>query len=254
MLETRIIPLLLYKKGGLYKTIRFAKPNYIGDPINAVRIFNEKEVDEIIVLDIEASLTKKGPDFKFIQNIASECFMPLTYGGGVSNVVQMKRLFRIGIEKVCLNTYAYKNPSLVSKAAKLFGSQAIIISIDIKKNFFGKYSVYIKNGTVNTGLDPVFYAQKMTKLGAGEIFLNNISLDGTMKGVDFDIIYKIVQALNVPLIACGGIGNIRHIKELIAKTNLSAVAVGSLFVYIGRNKGVLINYPDRKDIENIRKL
>jgi cyclase len=251
MLRPRVIPVLLLNNDKLVKSIKFKSLNYIGDPLNAVKIFNEKEVDEISILDISEKLRSKEPNFKLIEEIASECFMPLSYGGGISTLEQIKILFSIGIEKISLNTVLHSNPQLVNDVVNQYGSQSIIASIDVKKNLFGKYEVFTRSGTVNTKHDPVFFANKMQSLGVGEILLNSIDRDGTMKGYDLDLILNITSKINIPLIACGGAGNLDHMKKALNESKASAVAAGSMFVYHGKHNAVLINYPNQNDIENL---
>lgn len=249
MQTVRVIPTLLLKNEGLVKTIKFKNPKYVGDPRNAVKIFNEKEVDELVFLDITASIIGKGPNFQMIEEIASECFMPLGYGGGINDMDSIKKLFSIGIEKVSLNTALHSNSELLKNASDQYGSQSIIASIDVKKNLFGKYEVYTKGGSINTKKDPIKFAVEMQNLGAGEIFLTSIDLDGTMKGYDLNLISSITSAIDIPLIACGGAGNLSHIKDAVTIAGASAVAAGSLFIYHGKHNAVLINYPKPEDLK-----
>jgi cyclase len=251
MLSPRVIPVLLLNNERLVKSIKFKSFNYIGDPLNAVKIFNEKEVDEITILDISEKKLNNAPNFKLIEEIASECFMPLSYGGGISTLEQIKILFSIGIEKVSLNTILHSNPQLVNEIVNQFGSQSIIASIDVKKNIFGKYEVYTKSGTLNTKHDPVSFAKKMQALGVGEILLNSIDRDGTMNGYDFDLILNITSQIDIPLVACGGAGNLDHMKKALNESKASAAAAGSMFVYHGKHNAVLINYPNQKDIRSL---
>lgn len=251
MHRIRVIPVLLLKHEGLVKTIKFKEPRYIGDPRNAVKIFNEKEVDELAFLDITAGVKGAEPNFKMIEEIASECFMPLCYGGGVKTLEQIKCLFSIGVEKVALNTLLHTNPEIVKDAIQQYGSQSIIASIDVKKNFFGKLEVYTKCGTINTKLDPIRFAMQMQELGVGEILLNSIDMDGMMKGYDLELISSITSKIDIPLIACGGAGNIIHMADAIKKAKASAVAAGSMFIYHGKHNAVLINYPKQEEIKKI---
>lgn len=251
MHRIRVIPILLLKDEGLVKTIRFKDPKYIGDPRNAVKIFNEKEVDELAFLDITTRIKGSEPNFQMIEEIASECFMPLCYGGGVNTIEHINRLFSIGVEKVSLNTLLHTNPEVVKEAVQQYGSQSIIASIDVKKNFFGKQEVYTKCGTVNTKLDPVKFALKMQELGVGEILLNSIDKDGVMKGYDLELITSITSVIDIPLIACGGAGDISHMREAIKVGKASAVAAGSMFIYHGKHNAVLINYPKQEEIKKI---
>jgi cyclase len=251
MLRTRVIPCLLLKGKGLVKTIKFKDPKYVGCPINAVRIFNEKEVDELIFLDILASVEQKEPLFKFIAEVASECFMPICYGGGIRSLGDIERLFHLGVEKVSLNTIAFQNRSLIREAAKLFGSQSIVVSLDVKRTFFGKYEVYTLNGRKNTKQDPVQCAQDMEELGAGEILLNSIDRDGAMQGYDIPMIRRVTEAVNIPVIASGGAGNIHHFSEAVKQGGASAVAAGSMFVFHGKYRAVLITYPEVSELEPV---
>src|SRR5215467_3378500 len=249
MLRHRIIPCLLLKDKGLVKTVKFKNPTYVGDPINAVRIFNDKEVDELLFLDITASLEGRRPPFKVISAIASECFMPLGYGGGIQSLEDIKPLFSSGVKKACKNTGAVKNPSLVKSASDTFGSQSIVFSIDVKKNFLRKNVVHTHSGKRNTGLDPVEYAQRVEKMGAGEIFLNCIDRDGTMQGYDVEFIRKVTDAVTIPVVACGGAGKLEDVNEVLDKGAASAAAAGSLFVFHGKHRAVLISYPSKQELE-----
>jgi cyclase len=251
MLQKRVIPCLLLHKGGLYKTEKFKKPTYIGDPINAIRIFNEKEVDELMFLDIDASVENKEPNYKMIEDIASECFMPLCYGGGVKTVEQMRKIYALGVEKVSISSQAVLNPSLIKEAATLFGSQSVIATMDIKKDFFGKKKVFIKNGKKNTKLNPIDFAKEMEGLGAGEVVVNSVDNDGVMQGFDLELLKAVKENVNIPIIALGGAGKLEHIKEVFDSTKVDAVACGSMFVYQGALKGVLISYPPYQKIQEL---
>jgi cyclase len=243
MIQKRIIPCLLLHKGGLYKTEKFKKPTYIGDPINAIRIFNQKEVDELIFIDIDASVENREPNYKIIEDIASECFMPLSYGGGVKNLAQMKKIFALGVEKISISSQAIENPSIISEAAAIFGNQSIVVTVDIKKDFWGKYKVYIYNGKKNTGINPIDFIKQIQSLGAGEILINSIDNDGVMSGYDIGLMRQIRSATTLPIIALGGAGSLEHLVDLFNQTNIDAAACGSMFVYKGPLKGVLISYP-----------
>jgi imidazole glycerol-phosphate synthase subunit HisF len=244
----RVIPVLLLQKGGLVKTVKFKNPTYVGDPINAVKVFNEKEIDEIVVLDIDASREKRPPNFAMIKEIAGEAFIPLAYGGGISKIEEVKELFYLGVEKIILNYQANQQPDLVKNAASLVGSQSVVVSMDVKKNFFGKYKVYTLNGTVNTNSDPVDFAKKMQDTGAGEIFLNAIDRDGTYEGYDLELISKVSNALSIPLIACGGAAEITDFTKAV-ENGASAVAAGSMFVFRRPHKAVLISYPTQDELK-----
>lgn len=249
MLQTRVIPCLLLKDDGLVKTIKFKNPAYIGDPINTVRIFNEKEVDELIFLDIQASVLNSEPNYKLLAEIANECFMPLAYGGGLKKLDQVKRIFNIGLEKVAINTSACVNPNFITDIANLFGNQAVIASIDVKKNFFGKNEVVYKSGSQKQKLSPIEWAKEIENKGAGEILLTSIDRDGTWSGYDLELIKSITSVVNIPVIANGGAGSIKHLVEGKKIANASALALGSMVVYQKQGMGVLINYPERKILE-----
>ena len=240
--RVRIIPVLLLCKGGLYKTINFQKAQYIGDPINAVKIFNEKEADELVLLDYTASREKREIDYKKISEIAGEAFMPMAYGGAIQNFEDAKKVFEGGFEKVVLNTVLFSNIKLIQQIAEVYGAQAVVGSIDVKKNIFGKYKVYSHSGTCNTGHNPIEWAKTLEKIGVGEILINSIQRDGTWEGYDEELIGKIAHAVNVPVIACGGAGNTDDFKKAV-KAGASAVAAGSMFVYQKKGMGVLINFP-----------
>jgi len=251
MLRTRVIPCLLLKNKGLVKTVKFKDPKYVGDPINAVKIFNDKEVDELIFLDINATIENRKPNFKLISDIASECFMPFSYGGGIRDLSDAKKLFNIGIEKIIINSYAYENTSFIKEASELFGSQSIVISIDVRKNLFGKYEVFTHSGTKNTKLDPVLFAKKVECMGAGEICLNSIDRDGTMKGYDIELIKQVSESVSIPIIASGGCGKIEDFKDAVINGGASGVAAGSIFVFHGKHKAVLISYPSTHELDKL---
>ncbi|MDH4214075.1 MAG: AglZ/HisF2 family acetamidino modification protein [Candidatus Thorarchaeota archaeon] len=248
MLRTRVIPCLLLRERGLVKTVRFKNPIYVGDPINAVRIFNDKEVDEIVFLDITATIEKKPPQFDLIQDITTECFMPFGYGGGIHDIETAQKLLKIGTEKVIFNSSA-TDLELIRKAADEFGSQSVVVSIDVKRSKFSTYQVYTHSGTMNTKKDPVEFAKAVEAAGAGEIFLNSIDRDGTMEGYDLKLIQAVTLSVNIPVVACGGAGNLVHFQEAILKGGASAVSAGSLFVFHGTHKAVLINYPTQKELK-----
>ncbi len=251
MLRTRVIPCLLLKNLGLVKTIKFKDPKYIGDPINAVKIFNEKEVDELIFLDIIATVENKTPQMELISRIAGECFMPLTYGGGIRRLEDIKELFGLGIEKVAINSNAVENPNLIRNAVDYFGGQSIVVSIDVKKNSFGTYEVFTHGGTKGTNLDPVNFAIQMEEMGAGEILLNSVDNDGTMEGYDIALIKNVSESVGVPVIACGGAGKIDDFANAVNQGKASAVAAGSLFVFHGIHRAVLINFPTQEELKQL---
>lgn len=249
MLRTRVMPCLLLEDGGLVKTINFKNPIYIGDPINSVRIYNELEVDELVLLDIKASKNKTKPFFGKIEEIASECFMPVTYGGGIRELDDVKRLFNLGVEKIALNTFAYESPDFISKVANLYGSQSLVIAIDVKKTFFGSNKVYVSDGTKKTKYTPVEYAKKVEDCGAGEILLNSVDRDGMMSGFDLDLIKEISHSVSIPIIAMGGAGELNDVA-LAKKAGASAIALGSMAVYQNKNRGILINFPTQKELRD----
>lgn len=248
MIRPRVIPCLLLKNEGLVKTVKFKDPKYLGDPINIVRIFNDKEVDELVFLDITATIENRRPNFELLGKITSECFMPLGYGGGIRDMDDVKRLLAMGVEKIVLNTSAVENPSLIRAAADYAGSQAVIISMDVKKTLFDKYEIFTRSGKTGTGLDPVKFAVEMERQGAGEILVNSIDRDGTMQGYDLELIRRVADSVTVPVVACGGAGNIQHLAEAI-QAGASAAGAGSMFVFQGPLRGVLISYPAQEELK-----
>ncbi|KYZ76421.1 imidazole glycerol phosphate synthase cyclase subunit [Anaerosporomusa subterranea] len=247
-LRPRVIPCLLLKNNGLVKTVKFKDPRYLGDPINAVRIFNEKYVDELAILDIVATKEKRSPNLELLSRIAAEAFMPMCYGGGISTLDEVKIILGMGFEKVVINTSAVKNPMLIQEASGHFGSQSIVVSIDVKKNFFGKYRAYINCGEVATDYDPAELARKVEQLGAGEIFLNSIDKDGTMSGYDLGLIKKVSESVGIPVIACGGARNVDDLSMALHNGKADAMAAGSMFVYYGKHKAVLITFPNEEEL------
>jgi cyclase len=243
MSQVRIIPVLLLKDGGLYKTVEFKRANYVGDPINTVKIFNEKEADELVLLDYNASLEKREPDFKKIAEIAGEAFMPMAYGGGIKSLEHAKKVFDGGFEKVVLNSVLFDNLSLIEDIANIYGAQAVVGSIDVKKDLFGRQKVYGASGTKKSGFDPVDWAKTLEKSGVGEIFLNSIDRDGTWEGNDLPLIKAVSEKVDIPVIACGGAGNVADFEKAVRAGGASAVAAGSLFVYQRKGMGVLVNFP-----------
>ena len=249
MLKTRVMPCLLATEGRLVKPARFKNPAYVGAPINAIKISNEKEVDELILLDITATKENRKPPFALIEEVAGECFMPLSYGGGIRSIEDIKTIHSLGAEKVAINSRAAESPKFIRQAAELFGSQSIVISIDVKKTILGKYRVYSHCGTKSTGLGPVTCACHMEEMGAGEILLNAIDRDGTMSGYDLCLIKMVADSLKIPLIAIGGASGVDDLVAAVEQGGASAVAAGSLFVYQGKNRAVLINFPQRRELE-----
>ena len=246
MLRTRIIPALLLRNECLVKTIQFGETTYVGDPANTVRIFNELEVDELLFLDISASREKRNPNLSVLREIADECFMPLGYGGGVSTLRQAKEVFDIGFEKIALNSSAYGTPNLISEISKSYGNQAVIVSIDYKKTFWGNKTVRTLSGSKNTKLDPITWAQQVEDLGAGEILLTSINHEGTWSGFDYDLIKEVADAVTIPVVAHGGAGCNADIQKVVKESHASAVALGSMVVFQKKGMGVLVNFPNIK--------
>ena len=243
MLRPRIIPCLLVHNKGLVKTVNFKNPKYVGDPINAVRIFNEKFVDELMVLDIDATVQNREPDYQMIEFLAAECRMPLSYGGGVKSVEQAQRIFSLGVEKIAMSASVVDNPNLITEMAEQVGTQSVVAVVDVKKKLLGGYEVFTHNGRVNSKKDPVEFVCELERLGAGEIVINSIDNDGVMKGYDLNLVDKIRNATSLPLTVLGGAGSLGDVGALIKKHGLVGAAVGSLFVFKGVYKAVLINYP-----------
>lgn len=242
----RIIPCLLYDGSGLVKTVKFKNPSYIGDPINAIKIFNDKEVDELILLDINASKQKRKPNFDKIADMASEAFMPFAYGGGVKTFDDFARLYKLGVEKVIVNSLIQEEPNVIKKVVEAYGSQAVVACIDFKKPMLGSKSPYSYVGN-KIKYDLVKYADYLVNdLGVGEIMLQSVDLDGTWEGYDNEIITHIVSMIEVPVIAAGGCGNLKHLNEILYDANAQAAAIGSMAVYSKKGMGVLINFPQRE--------
>jgi imidazole glycerol-phosphate synthase subunit HisF len=247
----RIIPTLLLRNRGLVKTVKFRDSVYVGDPINTVRIFNEKEVDEIFFLDIDATNLKKEPPYDLIQDIASECFMPFAYGGGINSLSQIERIIKSGAEKIIINSGAFAVKNLIEEAVRQFGSSTIAVSIDVKKEFLRGYIVYINGGKLSTGKNPVEYAIELENKGVGEILVNSVDRDGTMEGYDLDLIKSVSRSVRLPVIACGGAGKMSDFGAAFTEGGASAVAAGSFFVFHGKRRAVLITYPDYSEISQI---
>ncbi|HBE42907.1 MAG TPA: imidazole glycerol phosphate synthase subunit HisF [Bacteroidales bacterium] len=254
MLYPRIIPSLLVHNNGLVKTVRFKDPRYVGDPINAVKILNEKEVDELIVLDIDATTYKREPDYKMIENLAFECRMPLCYGGGIKTVSQAQRIFSLGVEKIAISSAATESPDIISAIAERVGNQSVVVVLDVRKKLAGdKYEIWTHNGTKNTGRDCTKFAVEAQKAGAGEIVINSIDDDGMMKGYDRQLILSIREVLNIPMTVLGGAGSLDDMGSLIKEHGIIGTAAGSLFVFKGRFRAVLINYPTPSEKEGLLK-
>jgi len=248
MLRSRVIPCLLLRDESLVKSVKFKTYNYIGDPANTVRIFNELEVDELVFLDITASRDGKKPNFSILEQIADECFMPLAYGGGLSNVEDIGRIFAIGFEKVVINSHAVSDPAFITRLADKFGSQSIIGSIDARKNMWGRYDVFTHGGSCKCGKFPVEWAIELERLGVGELLVTSMDQDGTWNGYDLKLIESVTSKVHVPVIANGGAGTLQHIGDVIKKGGASAVAVGSMVVFQKKDMGVLVNFPNKENL------
>lgn len=250
MLHPRIIPNLLIHKNGLVKTVNFKNPKYVGDPLNAVKIFNEKSVDELIITDIDASTKNMEPNYNLIEKLANQSRMPICYGGGINNVNQAAKIFSLGVEKIAISSAAIKNPKLISEIASSVGSQSVVVVLDIKKSFFGNtYELFINNGTQKMKVDPFQFINKIKSMGVGEIVINSIDKDGTMKGYDYKLIDMTRKETSLPITVLGGAGSLKDIADLIRKYSIIGAGAGSIFVFKGKYRAVLINYPN--DIEKI---
>ena len=249
MLIPRVIPCLLLRDSGLVKTVKFKNPKYLGDPINIVKIFNEKEVDELVILDIMATVVGKRPQFELLEEVVSEAFMPVAYGGGLRKIEDVKTLLGLGIEKVVINSHAVENPTFVRDVADFGGNQSVVASIDTKKNFWGQYRCYTHCGHKSTDLNPVELAIKMESMGAGELLLNSIDRDGTMKGYDLDIIRQVSTRVNIPVVACGGARTVDDLESAVKKGGASAAGAASMFVFQGPHRAVLISYPSYSELQ-----
>ena len=254
MLRPRIIPSLLIQDNGLVKTVNFKNPKYVGDPINAVKIFNEKAVDELAIFDIDATVLGKEPNYSLIERLASQSMMPLCYGGGVKTVEQAQRIFSLGIEKIALSSSVLHNPQLITQIAERVGSQSVIVVLDVKKKLLGGYEVYTHNGKKATGINPFKFVADAQELGAGEIVINSIDRDGVMKGYDLDLIAKVREKISLPMTVLGGAGSLEDIEKVIDQHGVIGVAAGSLFVFKGPYKAVLINYPTQIEKNKIFKI
>jgi imidazole glycerol-phosphate synthase subunit HisF len=243
MYRARVIPCLLLRGHGLVKTRKFKDPVYVGDPVNAVRIFSEKEVDELVVLDIDASREGREPNYELIAEIAGECFMPVAYGGGIRSLKQVRQLIRSGVEKVVINSAACESTAVIRESADVFGSQAVVAGVDVRRTLLGGYRVMAKSASVETKLKLDEHVQRVTEAGAGELFLNSIDRDGQMSGYDLDLIRSVTERVSVPVVACGGAGTVQHLSEAVRDAGASAVSAGSMFVFHGKHRAVLINYP-----------
>lgn len=250
MKKIRVIPILLLHNQGLVKSVKFRNYKYVGDPINAVRIFNEKEVDELSIIDIDATRGRKSPDIAKITSIVSEAFMPVSYGGGITSLNEVEGILKGGVEKVIVNKVAVSNPKLITEIAQRFGSQSIVVSIDFKKTLFGYNKVYAENGKNDTGLDPVLLAKRVEDAGAGEILLNSIDRDGTYSGFDLKTISKVAEAVDIPVVAVGGAASVEDFKAAV-EHGASAVGAGSMFVFKRPHQAVLISYLSEAEFRNL---
>ena len=254
MLRPRIIPSLLIQDNGLVKTVNFKNPKYVGDPINAVKIFNEKEVDELAIFDIDATVQGNEPNYSLIERLANQSMMPLCYGGGVKTVEQAQRIFSLGVEKIALSSAVLRNPNLITEIADRVGSQSVIVVLDVKKKLLGGYEVYTHNGKKATGINPMKFVEEAQRLGAGEIVINSIDKDGVMKGYDLFLIEKVRDKITLPMTVLGGAGSLEDIEKVIETHGVIGVAAGSLFVFKGPYKAVLINYPTQLEKNKIFKI
>lgn len=249
MRRVRVIPVLQIHQKKLVKTTCFKHPGYVGDPLNAIKIFNDKQVDEIAVIDIGATPEKSSPDFRFIEELASECFMPMAYGGGIKTLEHASTLIQLGVEKLIIGSSFFEKQELISSIASKYGSQSVVVSVDIKRNIFGAYRVYVDGGRTNTGFDPLEYSLSAQKKGAGEILLQSIDRDNTRRGYDIKMIQNVSKVLDIPLVPCGGAASISDFGNAI-RAGASAVAAGNMFIYKGIHRAVLINYPDQRTMIN----
>lgn len=252
MIQARVIPCLLLRGNGLVKTRKFKDAVYVGDPVNAVRIFSDKEADEIVILDIDASREGREPNYELIAEMAGEAFMPVAYGGGVRSLEQIRRLIRSGVEKVVINTLATESTDTIRAAVDVFGSQAIVGAVDVRRKLFGGYAVMAKSATVETKLNLQQHIQSLVQAGVGELLINDVERDGAMTGYDLVLVRSVAQA-PVPVVVCGGAGSIEHLRQAVHEGGASAVAAGSLFVFHGKHRAVLINYPKAVELEAIFK-
>jgi imidazole glycerol-phosphate synthase subunit HisF len=249
MRRIRVIPCLLIDNRKLVKTKQFKNPTYLGDPINAVKIFNDKEVDELLLLDITSTTTNREPNFDYIQEIVSESFMPIGYGGGIKNIQQIEKLFRLGVEKIVINNATMTQPQLIKEASNQFGSQSVVVSMDVKSNFFGKKTVFTKNGKENTGVTPVEYAQRAEQLGAGELYVTSIDKEGMRTGYDINLMQQISKSVQIPVVANGGAHSVSDFYDVTTQGGASAVSASSMFVYHGKLQGILINFPTQQTLK-----
>jgi cyclase len=253
MLAIRVIPILLLKSQGFVKGVKFRNHRYIGDPINTIRIFNDKEADEILIVDILATINDSAPNFKLLTDLSSEAFMPLSYGGGIKTINNIEKLFSIGFEKIVLNSHAALDPTFIRNAVSIAGSSSVVVSIDVKKSIFGKYEMYIKSGTQKHSMNPFDFAKQAQQMGAGEFIINSIDKEGTKSGYDLHLLKSMTEILTVPVIAAGGAGTLEHFKDAVKESHVSAVCAGNFFVYHGKHDAVLIQYPQYEILKDLFK-
>jgi len=247
-MNKRIIPILLLKDGALVKGEKYKDFRYLGDPINAIKIFNDKEVDEIFFLDISANKTNRPISIELVEQLSEECYMPFGVGGGITNVEEVRQILRSGAEKVTINTSSITSKEIIKEISQEFGSQSLVVSVDVVKNWFGKKKLCYFNGSKTLSVDILSWVKEIESLGAGEIILNSVYNDGMMTGYDLDFIDSVSTSVNIPVIASCGAGKLEHIYDLFSQTNASAAACGSLFVFHGPRKAILINYPNREEV------
>lgn len=247
MLETRIIPCLLLQEERLVKTIKFSNPVYVGDPVNTIKIFNEKEVDELILLDINASKKNVLPNYNYIKQLAQECFMPLCYGGGINSLHIADKLFEIGVEKLSVQNIIFENFDIITQITRKYGSQSLVVSVDIKKDIFGRYKIYNSSKKIKYNFEITTFLKKIEDAGAGEILINFVDLDGTKSGLNLNFIQNFVKSINIPIIICGGLNSLSEINSAVA-CGVSAIAAGAFFVFQGPHRAVLITYPSKEEL------
>jgi cyclase len=251
MLSVRVIPSLLLKGQGFVKGKKFRDHKYIGDPINTIRIFNDKQADEILILDILCTSNRSPPNFKLLSELASESFMPLSYGGGITSLVQVEKLFKIGFEKVVLNSIVFENPNFIADVVSIAGSSSVVVSMDVKKNIFGRYDIFSHSGSKKQPFEPLEFSKKVEELGAGELIVCNIDRDGTKLGYDLNILHKIATQVSIPVIASGGAGSLDDFQKAVKEANIAAVSAGAFFVFHGKHDAVLIQYPEYKTLNKL---
>lgn len=251
MYRPRVIPVLLLRNKGLVKSVKFKNHRYIGDPINAVRIFNDLKADELVFIDILATKEGRSISSEFVKNVGEEANMPFSAGGGIRTLEDIRRIIESGAEKVVLNTIAGEDHNFVTEAANAFGSSTIVVCIDVKKDFFGREKAWIRAGTRSVDPDPVQFAKQIEDCGAGEIIIQSIEKDGLMTGYDEMLIKKIAGSVTIPVVALGGAGMLGHLTDLSRKVSLNGLAAGSMFVYHGPRRAVLVNYPTRSELDSL---